>query len=165
MGKKSKILYYSVMIVTVVCFILDLLPLKFAFFRISFAITLILMGIMLVVRAISLKLDSSLFFGIIFFCCGILNFVVYLINKRADINQLWPYYLFAVSLSSLVTAFYFKDKLQLKLFVLFLGFGLIALLFVQKIIPLWLLIVLLVVWFVLYFTINIIIFKRRKNGQ
>ncbi len=164
MGKKSKILYYSCLIVTIAFFILDLLPVKFAFFRISFAVTLVLMGIMLIIRAINLKIDSSLFFGVIFFCCGILNFVVYLISKRVDINQLWPYYIFSVSLASLFTAIYFKDKFQLKLCLLLLGLGLFSLLFVQKIIPLWVMIVLMAGWFILYFVINIIIFKRRKNG-
>lgn len=164
MGKKSKILYYSCLIVTISFFILDLLPFKFAFFRISFAVTLMLMGIMLIIRAFNLKIDSSLFFGIIFFCCGILNFVIYLISKRVDIAQLWPYYIFSVSFASLITALYFKDKLQLKLCALFLGLGIISLLFVKNIIPLWLMIILMAVWFIGYFIINIIIYKRRKNG-
>ena len=79
------------------------------------------------------------------------------------VNQFWPYYLFAFALASLVTAIYFKDKLQFKLFFLFLGFGLIVLLFVQHIIVLWLMIVLLVLWFIGYFTINLILAKRSKN--
>lgn len=167
MGKKSKILYYATLIVTVVIFILDLLPINFPFFNISFAVTLVLIGIMLMIRAFTLKLDSSLFFGTAFLCCGILNFLVYLGGKYCgwSTNQFWPYYLFAVAIACLVTAIYFKDKLQAKLFVLFLGFGLITLLFVQHIIQLWLMIVLLILWFVLYFVMNIVIYKkRRKNG-
>lgn len=165
MGKKSKIFYYAILCVNIVFFLLDLSPIKFPFFRISFAVTLLLIGIMLAIRAFSLKLDSSLFFGIVLFCCGILNLVVYFGGKyfNLNLNQLWPYYLFAIAFASLITAIYFKDKLQIKIFVLFLGFGLIALLFVQHLIKLWLLIVLLVVWFVVYFTFNIVMFKKRRK--
>ncbi len=164
MGKKSKILYYSVLIVNVVCFFLDLLPINFPFFRISFAVSLMLIGILLIVRAFSLKLDSSMFIGITLFICGILNFVLYFAQTKFNLNanQFWPYYLFAVAVASFFTSLYFKDKLQFKIFILFLGFGLITLLFVQNIIKLWLMIVLLVAWFVAYFIINLIMFKRRK---
>lgn len=165
MGKKSKILYYSVLLVNVVCFILDLLPINFPFFRISFAVSLILIGILLVVRAFSLKIDSSMFIGITLFICGILNFVLYFGQTQfnLDINQFWPYYLFAIAFASLVTAIYFKDKLQIKLFILFLGFGLITLLFVQDLINLWWMIGLLIGWFVIYFVVNIIMFKKRRK--
>ena len=165
MGKKSKILYWSVLIVNVICFILDLLPINFPFFRISFAVSLILIGILLFVRSVSLKIDSSMFFGTTLFCCGVLNFMLYFFQTRLglDINQFWPYYLFAVSLASLITGLYFKDKFQLKLFALFLGFGLITLLFVQKLLVLWLFITLMVVWFILYFVINIIVFRKRSK--
>ncbi len=165
MGKKSKILYYSVLIVNVVCFILDLLPINFPFFRISFAVSLMLIGILLIVRAFSLKLDSSMFIGIVLLLCGILNFVLYFGQTKGgwQVSQFWPYYLFAVAAASLFTGLYFKDKFQLKLFFLFLGFGLITLLFVQKIINLWWMIGLLVGWFILYFVFNIIK-GRKKNG-
>lgn len=164
MGKKSKILYYTVLFVNIVCFILDLLPINFPFFRISFATSLVLIGLLLFVRAITLKIDSSMFFGVVLFCCGVLNFVLYFgqIYWALDINQLWPYYLFAVALSSFITFLYFKDKLQFKLFVLFLGFGLISLLFVQSLLNLGWFIGIMVAWFVLYFAVNIIVFKRRK---
>lgn len=165
MGKKSKILYYSVLIVNIVCFILDLLPINFPFFRISFAVSLMLIGTLLIVRAFSLKLDSSMFIGILLLLCGILNFMLYFGQTRLGWStaQFWPYYLFAVAVASLFTGLYFKDRLQLKLFILFLGFGLISLLFVQKLINLWWMIGLLVAWFVLYFVFNIIK-GRKKNG-
>ena len=162
MGKKSTIFYYSILIVNVVFFLLDLTPIRFEFFRISFAVTLLLIGIMLAIRAFTLKIDSSLFFGVVLFCCGILNLVVYF-AKGLDINQLWPYYLFAVAFGSIITAIYFKDKLQLKIFILFLGFGIITLLFVQHLIKLWLMIVLLVVWFVAYFVVNLILYNKRRK--
>ena len=165
MGKKSKILYWSVLIVNVVCFVLDLLPINFPFFRISFAVSLMLIGILLFVRAVSLKIDSSMFIGITLFCCGVLNFMLYFfqIKLNVDINQFWPYYLFSVALASLITGLYFKDKLQFKLFILFLGFGLITLLFVQKLLVLWLFIVLMVLWFVAYFVVNTILSKKRRK--
>ena len=165
MSKKSKIFYYAILATNVLMFILDLLPLptKFEFFRTSFGVTLILIGIMLAIRAFSLKIDSSLFFGVVLFCCGVLNIVIYF--AKLPTSQMWPYYFFAVSIGSIITAIYFKDKLQIKIFFLTLGFGLITLLFVQHLIKLWLMIVLVVVWFVLYFVVNTLLYKRRHNGQ
>ena len=166
MGKKSKILYFSCLIVNIICFILDFLPIDFEFFRISFPVTLILIGLWLMVRAFSLKIDSSLFIGTAFFLCGIINFVLFLLDKFQKLkmyNQSWPYYLFALAIASLITAIFFKDKLQAKLFVLFLVFGLILLLFVQNLLNLWWTIGLSVAWFVIYFAINIIVYKRRKK--
>ena len=147
------------------CFVLDLLPFPttISFFRFSFPVSLILIGLILIARAVSLKLDSSLFIGVILFLLGCLNAFSYIgqITFKLDINQLWPYYLFAISLANFITAIYFKDKLQFKLFVLFLTFGLITLFFVQKLINLIWFIVLMVVVFVAYFTINIIISRKR----
>ena len=170
MGKKSKILYWSCLVVNLICFILDMLPLptNFGFFRISFALSLMLIGLLLFARAVSLKLDSSMFISILLFLVGLLNGVSYFGTAffGLDINQLWPYYLFSIALASLVTGLYFKHNLQLKLFIFFLGFGLITLLFVQQVITqIWLFIVLLILWFVAYFVVNIIIAKKRgKNG-
>lgn len=168
MGKKSKILYWSCLAVNLVCFVLDLLPLPthITVFRFSFPITLILIGLLLIARAVTLKLDSSMFIGIILLLLGGLNGFSYIgqITFDLDINQLWPYYLFAISIASLITSLYFKDKLQLKIFVLFFGFGAITLLFVRNIIPwIWLFVVLMVIWFVAYFVFNII--KARKRRQ
>lgn len=163
MGKKSKILYYTVLLVNIACFILSLLPINFPFFRISFAVSLILIGLMLIVRAFSYKIDSSLFFGVALFGFGVLNMTQYFTKNIVPLNQFWPYYLFVLALASIVTGLYFKDKLQLKLFILFMGFGLISLLFVQHLINLILMIILMCVWFVGYFIINIIAFKRRKS--
>ncbi len=170
MTKKSKILYYSCLIVNVVCFILDFLPgfqaNNFEFFRISFPVTLIVIGIWLLVRAFSLKIDSSMFIGSALLLCGAIRLVVFLAKKFGGVllgNLEWALYLFALSIASLVTAIYFKDKFQFKLCVLFLGLGLIVLLCVQNLIPLWLAITLAGVWFVLYFVLNIVMFKRRKK--
>lgn len=168
MGKKSKILYFTLLIVNIVCFVLDFLPLPvdINFFTYSFPASLILVGLLLIIRAFTLKLDSSLFIGIVSLLGGVLNILSKLGNKfwAWDINQFWPYYLFALAIASLVTAIYFKDKFQVKLFFLFLGFGFIVLLFVQHLIVLWVMIVLLIVWFAGYFTINSILAKRRKNN-
>lgn len=165
MGKKSKILYISVLLVNIVCFVLDLLPIPFPFFRISFAVSLCLMGALLFARSVSLKLDSSMFFGTVLFLCGIINFAQYFGGTyfALDPNFLWPYYLFAIALGCLVTGIYFKARSQFKIFVLFLGFGLITVLFVHKIIVLWLFITLLILWFVLYFVVNTVIFKKRAK--
>ena len=166
MGKKSKILYYSVLLVNIVCFILDLLPINFPFFRVSFAVSLILIGILLLTRAFTLKIDSSMFLGTLLLLCGILNAVGYFgqVHFNLNINQLWPYYLFAVMVASFVTFLYFKDKLQAKISLLFFGWGVIALLFVQNLLNLVWFIVLMISWFVAYFVINIIIAKKRRHN-
>ena len=163
MGKKSKIFYYSVLVVNVLFFILDLLPLKlpFAFFRISFPVSLTLIGILLINRSVIYKLDSSMFFGIVLMLIGGLDLLEKL-SATITTWHIWPYYLIAVSLASLVTAIYYKDKLQMKLFALFLGFGLISIIYANNLIMLWLYIVLMIVWFVGYFTFNILKAKRRK---
>jgi len=167
MGKKSKILYYSVLFVNLACFILDLIPgINFSFFRISFAVSLMLIGLLLFSRAIKLKLDSSMFISIILFMFGVFNAMQYF---AIVFDWLWlttkrivPYYIFAIAISSLITGIYFKHKLQLKLFVLFLGFGIFTLLFSLNLITLVWFIVLMVAWFVTYFIINIVLFKRRS---
>lgn len=163
MGKKSKIFYYSVLVVNVLFFILDLLPLNlpFAFFRISFPVSLTLIGILLINRSVIYKLDSSMFFGIVLMLIGGLDLLEKL-STTITTWHIWPYYLIAVSFASSVTAIYYKDKLQMKLFILFLGFGLISILFANNLIVLWLYIVLMIVWFIGYFTFNILKAKRRK---
>ncbi len=161
MGKKSKILYFSILGVNLACFILDLLPIDFPFFRISFSLTMVLIGALLVARAVTLKLDSSMFLGISFFLCGILNGLMYFLDFNQ--NAFWPYYIFAFSFASLVTAIYFKEKVMAKVFVLLLGFGFISLCFTMGWIKFWLMITLLVVWFVIYFVFNTIMAKRRSR--
>ena len=164
MGKKSKILYYSVLFVNLGCFILDLIPgINFPFFRISFAISLILIGLLLITRSITLKLDSSMFIGVLLLCFGALNMINYFgQGKWLTTLQIVPYYLFAFALASLATGLYFKEKLQLKLFILFLGFGLITLLFAQELLILGWYIGIMIAWFIIYFVANIIIVKRRR---
>ncbi len=166
MGKKSKILYYSVLFVNLACFILDLIPgIKFPFFRISFAVSLMLIGLLLITRAVTLKLDSSMFIGVLLFLFGVLNMLLYFgqLYNWLTVSKIVPYYLFAISIASLTTGLYFKEKLQLKIFVLFLGFGLISLLFVQKLLILGWYIGIMIAWFVLYFIVNTILFKKRSR--
>ena len=166
MGKKSKILYYSVLFVNLACFILDLIPgINFPFFRISFAVSLMLIGLLLITRAVTLKLDSSMFIGTLLLLFGVLNMLLYFGQTYAwlTVKQIVPYYLFAIALSSLVTGLYFKEKLQLKLCVLFLGFGAITLLFVLNVIILSWYIGIMIAWFVLYFIVNTILFKKRSK--
>ena len=168
MGKKSKILYYSVLFVNIGCFVLDLIPgISFPFFRISFAVSLILIGLLLITRAVKLKLESSMFIGIILVWFGIFNVLQYfaiIFNwKSITLINIIPYYIFAVAFASLITGLYFKDKLQKKLFVLFLGFGVITLLFSYKLLGLWWYVGIMVAWFVVYFVLNIVMFKKRSS--
>lgn len=166
MGKKSKILYYSVLFVNLACFILDLIPgINFPFFRISFAVSLMLIGLLLITRAVTLKLDSSMFIGTLLLLFGVLNMLLYFgqTYEWLTVKQIVPYYLFAIALSSLITGLYFKEKLQLKLCVLFLGFGAITLLFVLNVLILGWYIGIMIAWFVLYFIVNTILFKKRSK--
>ena len=78
MGRKSKIFYYSVLSVNVVIFILSLLPINFPFFRMSFPFSLALIGILLIIRSVNLKIDSSMFFGVILFCSRVVIMLVML---------------------------------------------------------------------------------------
>ena len=162
MGKKSKILYYSVLIVSVACFILDYF-FEFPFFRISFGLTIVLIGLLLITRSVNLKLDSSMFFGIALFLLGVLQILKYFMQNVLTTLQIVPYYLFAIAFASLITGLYFKDKFQKKLFVLFLGFGLITLLFAQKLLILGWYVGIMIVWFVAYFVANIVILKKRSR--
>lgn len=162
MGKKSKILYFTVLLVNLMCFILDLTPINFPFFRISFAVTLVLIGVLLITRGFTLKIDSSMLLGFIFFSFGVLNGVSYFTKMY---NALWPYYLYTTAIACLITGIYFRQNVVLKFSVLFLGFGVIIHLFVFNLLKLWLFILLMVLWFILYFTINSIIFRRRNYGQ
>ena len=161
MGKKSKILYFTVLLVNLACFILDLTPINFPFFRISFAVTLVLLGILLCTRAITNKIDSSMLLGLLFFSFGTLNGISYFTKLY---NMLWPYYLYASALACLITGIYFRNNIELKFSILLLGFGVIIHLFVFNIIVLWLFILLMIVWFVIYFVVNSILFRRRING-
>lgn len=168
MGKKSKILYYSVLFVNLGCFILDLIPgINFSFFRISFAVSLFLIGLLLITRAVKLKLDSSMFIGIILMFFGIFNAMQYFAIafdwSWLTTKRILPYYLFAVAVASLVTWLYFKDKLQSKIFILFLGFGSITLLFAENLLVLGWYIGIMVAWFVVYFITNLVIFKKRSK--
>ena len=166
MGKKSKILYYSVLVVNLACFILDLIPgINFPFFRISFAVSLMLIGLLLITRAVTLKLDSSMFIGTLLFVFGALNMLLYFgqVYGWLNVKKIVPYYLFAVAIAGLTTGLYFKEKLQIKLFVLFLGFGGITLLFVQNLLLLGWYITAMAVWFVIYFIINIVLAKKRRR--
>ena len=168
MGKKSKILYYSVLIVNALCFVLDLIPgIHFTFFRISFAVSLVLIGMLLVARAVKLKLDSSMFIGIILFWFGIFNAIQYFAIafewNSVTTLKIIPYYVFSISFASLVTGLYFKHKLQIKFFILFFGFGLITLLFSLKLLGLGWYIGLMITWFIVYFVVNLVIFKKRSN--
>lgn len=168
MGRKSKILYYTVLFVNLGCFVLDLIPgLNFPFFRVSFAVSLMLIGLLLVARAVMLKLDSGMFIGVLLFLFGVLNMLLYFgqLYNWLTVRIIVPFYLFAVAISSLITALYFKDKLQLKLFILFLGFGGITLLFSYKMIGLWWYVGIMVGYFILYFIVNLVMFKKRsRNG-
>ena len=166
MGKKSKILYYSVLFVNLTCFILDLIPgLNFPFFRLSFAVSLILIGLLVITRAVTLKLDSSMFIGTLLLQFGILNILLYFgqTYNWLTVVTILPYYVFAVAFACLATGLYFKEKLQLKLFILFLGFGVITLLFSLKLLLLWWYVGIMIAWFVLYFVVNIILVKKRRG--
>ena len=111
MGKKSKILYLTVLLVNLTCFILDLTPINFPFFRISFAVTLVLVGILLITRGLTQKIDSSFLLGMLFLAFGILNGVSYFTKLY---SHLWPYYMYASALACLICGLYFRNNVEVK---------------------------------------------------
>lgn len=162
MNKKISIFYISTVIVAVVCLILDLIFTNnsFSFLGICFGITMLVYGLCLIIRGLQLKIDSSLFLGIVIVCFGI----VALLNDFATYNylDLWHYFLLGLSLASFITGVYFKTNAQKKLSILFLGMFILALLFQMRIFNIWIMLISIFVWSLVFIVGNNICSNRRK---
>lgn len=162
MNKRTSILYIATVVVAVMCLILDLIfqDISFSFLGICFSITMIVYGVCLMVRGFRLKIDSSLFLGIIIFFFGIISTI-------ADFTDygyldLLHYLLLGASISSLVTGWYFKLNSQKKLTILFLGLFTLIFLFKIGLYKWWIMLAACFVWLFGFIIVNNILHNRSK---
>lgn len=162
MNKKTNIFYIVTVAVAIICLVLDLIfpNNTFSFLGICFAITMLVYGVCLIIRAFNFKIDSSLFLGIIIFAFGVISMMTYF--TPWGYFDLWHYMLLGISLASLITGMYFKVKFQKKLSILFLGLFVLAHLFQINLYKWWILIICIIVWLIGFIVVNNILHDRRK---
>lgn len=162
--KRSNIFYISTVIVAIVCLVLDLIfpNNSFSFLGVCFAITMLVYGLLLILRGFQLKIDSSLFLGVIILVLGTISIIPHFTDYRyAD---LWHYLLLGISLSSFVTGVYFKIKAHKNLAILFLGLFVLGLLFQLKIYKWWIMLLSMLALVIVFIIFNNILHNRRNNG-
>ena len=162
MRKKTNIFYITTVAVAVVCLILDLIfdDLSFSFLGICFALTMLVYGLCLIIRGLQLKIDSSLFLGIIIFAFGIIS----IITSFTDWGylDLWHYLLLGVSIASVVTGMHFKITAQKKIALLFLGLFIVAYLSQIGLYRWWQMLVGMLLWVAGFVIVNNVLNNRRK---
>ena len=163
MNKRVNIFYITTVAVAVACLILDLIfpDNTFSFLGICFALTMLVYGLCLIIRGFSLKIDSSLFLGIVILVFGIISTMTYF--TQWGYLDLWHYILLGTSFASFITGIYFKANVQKRLAVLFLGAFVIAFLFQIDLYNIWVMLVGIVGWIIGFIIFNNII-SRRNNG-
>ena len=164
MNKKVNIFYITTVAVAIACLILDLIfpDNTFSFLGICFALTMMAYGLCLIVRGFKLKIDSSLFLGIVILAFGVISIMTYF--TPWGYLDLWHYILLGTSFSSFVTGIYFKVKVQKKLAILFLGTFIITFLFQIDLYNIWVMLGGIVVWIIGFIVFNNIINNRRSHG-
>ena len=164
MNKRINIFYITTVLVAVACLILDLIfpDNTFSFLGICFALTMLVYGLCLIVRGFRLKIDSSLFLGVIIFVFGIISTMTYF--TPWGYLDLWHYILLGASFASFVTGIYFKVNVQKKLSVLFLGAFVIAFLFQINLYNIWTMLGGIVGWIIGFIVFNNVINNRRNYG-
>ncbi len=162
MRKKTNIFYITTVAVAVVCLILDLIfdDLSFSFLGICFAITMLVYGLCLIVRGLQLKIDSSLFLGVIIFTFGIISIITSF--TAWGYLDLWHYLLLGVSVASFATGIYFKIPAQKKIALLFLGLFVVAYLFQIGLYKWWLMLIIMFSWVMGFIITNNMLNNRRK---
>lgn len=162
MKRRTNIFYISTVAVAIICLILDLIfpHNSFSFLGICFAITMLVYGLCLIIRGMQLKIDSSLFLGVIIFTFGVISMLTYFTDY--GYFDLWHYLLLGISLACLVTGLYFKVIAQKKLALLFLGLFIVALLFQLNIYKWWIMLMIMLAWVIVYIIGNNILHSRRK---
>ena len=162
MGRRVNVLYIVTVAVAVICLILDLIfqDIAFSFLGICFSLTMIVYGLCLIIRGLRLKIDSSLFLGIIILCFGIISTI-------ADFTEygyldLLHYLLIGASLASVITGIYFKSKSQQKLTILFVGLFVLVHLFKLNLYQWWIMLLACVAWAMAYIVFNNILQNRSK---
>ena len=162
MKRRTSILYIATVVVAVICLILDLIfqDITFSFLGICFSLTMLVYGICLIVRGFKLKIDSSLFLGIIILSFGLLSittdFTAY------GYLDLLHYLLIGASFASFATGIYFKSKSQIKLTILFVGLFVIIHLFKMNIFKWWIMLIACAIWALMYIIINNIFQSRSR---
>lgn len=162
MNKKTSIFYITTVAVAIACLILDIIfkDLPFSFLGICFALTMLVYGFCLIIRGLQLKIDSSLFLGVIIFVFG----VVSIMTSFTDWGylDLWHYMLLGVCIASFATGIYFKVQAQKKIALMFLGLFVFAFLFQIDVYKWWLMLIVMIVWAFGFIVVNNILHNRRK---
>ena len=163
MNKKINIFYIVTVVVAITCLILDMVipNSSFSYLGICLGATMIVYGLTLIVRSCVLKIDASMFLGIIVLSFGVVTNLTYFTSL--SYATLWHYLILGVSLASFVTGIYFKIPAQKKLAILFLGFFVITFIYQQlRLFKLLVMFILLIVWLLVFMIGNNIIYHRRK---
>ncbi len=163
MNKKISVFYIVTVAVAITCLILDMVMpnSSFSYLGICLGVTMLVYGITLIIRAFVLKIDASMFLGVIIFSFGVVTTLTYF--TPFSYVDLWHYLLLGVSLASFATGIYFKVPAQKKLAGLFLGFFVIAFIYQQlHLFKLWIMFVLMLIWLVGFIVGNNIIMRRRR---
>ena len=163
MNKKINIFYIVTVVVAIVCLILDMIipNSSFSYLGICLGVTMVVYGLTLIIRSCVLKIDASMFLGIIVLTFGIVTNLTYFTSL--SYANLWQYLILGISLASFVTGIYFKIPAQKKLAVLFLGFFVITFMYQQlNLFKIWVMFVLMIVWLIGFMIGNNIICRRRK---
>lgn len=163
MNKKINIFYIVTVGVAITCLILDMaVPnSKFSYLGICLGVTMVVYGLALIVRSCVLKIDASMFLGVIVLSFGVVTNLTYFTSF--SYSNLWHYLILGISLASFVTGLYFKIPAQKKLAILFLGFFVITFIYQQlNLFKLLVMFILLAVWLLVFMIGNNIICRRRK---
>ena len=160
MGKRTSVLYIATVIVAVACLILDLIfqDLPFSFLGICFSLTMLVYGMCLIVRGFRLKIDSSMFLGVIILSFGIISTIVDFTNY--GYLELLHYLLLGASLASFVTGIYFKSRGHKKLSILFVGLFIFVFLFKIGMYKWWIMLIILFAWCFGFMVVNNILHNR-----
>ncbi len=162
MKRRVNVLYIATVVVAVVCLILDLIfqDIAFSFLGICFSLTMLVYGLCLIIRGLRLKIDSSLFLGIIIFCFGIISTIADF--TRYGYFDLMHYVLLGAGIASLATGLFFKSKSQKKLTILFVGLFILVHLFKLNLYKWWIMLISCFGWLVIYIIVNNILQNRSK---
>ena len=160
---KTKFIYVTLLLTLLLCLFLDIfLDNRISYLFCAYFICFVVLSLFLVSRGLIYKIDTNLYFGILLLISPIVQVLIY--------NSLLTYYfvlvaIFSVlSFASLVVWRFFKDKTHKRLFFVFLGEIIVFLLPICLTkINFLVLIILAVVWFIFYFTVNYFINRKNKG--
>lgn len=161
MQSKTKFIYFSLLIILLTCLLLDIiLDRAFSYLFIAYIVVFCVLALYLIFRGVIYKIDTNLYFGILLTISPIIQ-LLFLFSYTKHFYILTAIFT-VLALSSFTVWKYFKDKHHKVLFFVFLGEIVIFMLpiYLTKI-HFYILIILAVVWFIFYFTVNH--FKNKKS--